>query len=178
MLSALVLALSLSAPANTSAAGPAFLPMADPAARVEIAEPDFFGKYLPFSLNQDASQQAKDSMVMSIVLSYVGCIVCAPVWAPVLVTKDAEFNGDVVAAALISYVVWVGVSIVTSPLGIGLLTGLAWPYSNALATLNAADRDIRRRALGGTGTPKALPPSGTPVPGGGNGETPPPSYAY
>lgn len=176
MLSALVLALSLSAPTTVPTTAPTFLPTADPVAKVEVAEPDFIGKHLPFSLNSDASQQAKDSMMMSIVLSYVGCIVCAPVWAPVVMTKDAEFSGDVISSALISYAMWVGISIVTSPLAIGIFTAILWPYSNALATLNAADRDIRRRGLGGSGTPKALPPS---TPGsGGNGETPPPSYAY
>jgi len=196
MLAALLVAFSVSAPATltsaalpkapiidvetlavaSSATAPRFLPVAD-ATTTDMREPDFAEKYFSFSLSANASPQAKDSFVMSMLVSYLGCIVCGPIWAPVLMTKDAEFSGDVITTALISYLLWVGISIVTSPLAIGLATAVIWPYANGMATLNAVDRDIRRRGLAGgpAQKPGATPTPGTPPP---TGETPPPSYAY
>ena len=175
MLSALLLSMTLSTPMAIEPAQP--LPLADaPAAAVK--EPDFAEKFFAFTLSPDASPQAKDSMVMSVLLGYLGCIVCAPAWAPVALTRDAQFNGDTLGTGVISYLVWWAISIVTAPLGIGLVILVVSPYATSIATLNAVDRDIRRRGLGGS-QPKA--PGSPPIPGaapGSSESTPPPSYAY
>lgn len=187
MLAALLVALSVSAPATlTSAALPeapildiearqGFILLAD--ASTDVQEPGFAEKYFSFSLSPNASPQVKESVVMSILLSYVGCLFCGPIWAPIVMTKDAEFSGDVVTTALVSYLLWVAFSVVTSPFAIGLATAVIWPYANGMATLNAVDRDIRRRGLAGgpARRPGSMPTPTTPP---STVDTPPPSYAY
>lgn len=182
MLAALLVAFSVSAPATlTSAALPKapiieatttaeMMPLADSRAPV-VREPDFGQKYFPFSLRPDASQQVKDSFVMSIVLSYLGCCICAPAWVPVVLTKDATFEGEVLGTAFGSTLFWIGGSILTVGLGI-----FVWPYGNAVATLNAVDRELEKRGVDGGPAKKPDGPStpATPTPG----EPPPPSYAY
>ena len=201
---ALLVALAVSAPATLNVGAGAERPSAPildevnaPAARpvllaqgpVDPTAPDhtptFVEQYLAFQSSPMASKQVNDGLVLSHVIGYL--LPCGSLWGPVVATKDAQFSGDVVSACFVSGLMWTliasGVTIVT--IGIGSLTFLALPYLTTTSTLNAIDRDIKKRGLAEDrlGNPIGAPPpppptSTTPAPAPQQGDTPPPSYAY
>lgn len=187
MLSALVLALSLSAPATdpistTTLAHESAAPVSMQHLQVDpndpAKEPQFVDKFLSFQLSPMASQQTKDGLVVGHILGYVFYGICGSLWGPLVMTKDAELTGDVAITWFVSTLLWSVITGAVSFTGIGLVMLLALPYLSSTATFNELDRQIKKKGLA-QGTKK---PDGTPTPTPGtppaSGETPPPSYAY
>jgi hypothetical protein len=140
--------------------------------------PTFVEQYLSFALSPQALPEVKNGQVLAHILGYVCFGVCGSLWGPLVATPGAQLTGDVLGTWFLSTLVWFGVSVGFAFTGIGAVLILAWPYFSSVATLNAIDRDLKRR--GGSSSspssdPRPRPPAATtPTPQ----ETPPPSYAY
>jgi len=192
---ALLVALAVSAPATLSTGSGAERPSApildDTAGDVRLAQstidpnapdhvPTFVEQYLSFQISPVASKQVQDGLVLSQVVGYVCWGACGGLWGPLLAVKDSQMTGDVFVSWLLSSVIWG----LIAPFTGGLLF-LVHPYLTTTATLNAIDRDIKKRGLatGRDGKPMGLPPpppptTSAPNPAPATGDTPPPSYAY
>jgi hypothetical protein len=185
MLTALVLALSLSAPATTTTstmAHDAVAPVSTQHLQVDPndpeKEPQFVDKYLSYQLSPLASQQTKDGLVVGHILGYLFYGICGSLWGPVVMTKDGEFTGDVALTWFVSTILWSVIASVATFTAIGGLLWLAVPYLSSTATFNELDRQLKKKGLAqGVKKPDGAP---TPTPGAPPtpGETPPPSYAY
>lgn len=143
-------------------------------------EPGFVDHYMPFQLSPAALPQVKDGLIMSHVLGYVFFIipVCGPLWGPVVAVDGAEFSGDVVISWLLSTIIYGTIAVAASPITAGLSL-FAIPYFSTTATLNAIDRDLKKKGYKpADGKKPAGGGNATPPPTGGNTDTPPPSYAY
>jgi hypothetical protein len=185
MLAALVLALTLSAPTTTTRptmAHDAVAPISTQHLQVDpndpAKEPQFVDRYLSFQLSPLASKQTKDGLVVGHILGYIFYLACGSLWGPVVVTKDAEFTGDVALTWCASTLLWHIIASAATLTVIGSLLWLAVPYLSSTATFNELDRQLKTKGLA-QGVQK---PGGTPPPTPGTpptpGETPPPSYAY
>ncbi len=198
MLSAVVVALSLSAPTSAITGyerpsapileeAPTKVALAAPVQPLETQnldvdpnapdhEPSFIEKYLTFQVTSQGSKQVKDGLVLGHVLGYLFWGICGGLWGPVVAVTDSEFSGDVVLTWFVSSILWSLISTAAAFTGIGALMFFALPYLQSTATFNEIDRSIKKRGLSAD-DPKRPPPQpqpGTPNPG----ETPPPSYAY
>lgn len=195
---ALLVALAVSAPATLSTGSGAERPAApildDTPGDVRLAQsgidptapdhvPTFIEQYLALTISPMPSKQVQDGLVLSHVIGYL--LPCGSLWGPVVATKDAQFTGDVVVSWLLSSVLWTGITVVVSITVIGALMLFALPYLATTSTLNAIDRDIKKRglSLGRDGQPMGVPPPPPPTttapnPAPQNSDTPPPSYAY
>jgi len=194
---ALLVALAVSAPATLSTGSGAERPAAPildnsaPAAgEVRLAQsnvdptaadhtPSFVEQYLSFTISPMASRQVQDGLVLSHVIGYL--LPCGSLWGPVVAVKDGQFTGDLAASCFVSGLIW---SLITPFTAFLLLPVL--PYLITTSSLNAVDRDIKKRglALGRDGLPVGAPPppapptTATPNPAPQSDDTPPPSYAY
>lgn len=184
MLSALVLALSLSAPttATTTLAQESVAPISTQHLQVDpndpAKEPQFVDKFLSFQLSPMASQQTKDGLVVGHILGYVFYGLCGSLWGPLVMTKDAELTGDVAITWFVSTILWSLISGALTFTAVGAVMWLALPYLSSTATFNELDRQIKKKGLAqGTKKPDGTP-TPTPATPPGSGETPPPSYAY
>lgn len=183
MLSALVLALSLSAPATLATAtvggAEAVAPLNTQHLQVDpndpSRDPQFVDRYLSFQLSPLASQQTKDGLVVGHILGYLLYPLCGTLWGPVVMTKDGEFSGDVVVTWFLSGVLWGVIATAATFTAIGAVLWLAYPYLQSTAVFNELDRGIKKRGLAKGVTPTAPPTPGSPP---APGDTPPPSYAY
>ena len=200
---ALLVALAVSAPATLSSgsgaerpASPIIDDSAVVAGDVRLAQsgidpnapdhvPTFVEQYLAFQISPVASKQVQDGLVLSHVIGYVCFPVCGGLWGPLIGVKDSQMTGDVFVSWLLSGVLWAAIGVVVSITVVGALFFLAAPYLTTTATLNAIDRDIKKRGLatGRDGLPTGFPPpppptATTPNPAPQNDDTPPPSYAY
>lgn len=189
---ALLLVVGLSSPATLTAGPGAERPTAPILEEVEQREqpvrlaqavdptapdhqPTFVEQYLSFTISPAASREVQDGLIVSHVIGYCGFPLCGGLWGPIVAVKGAQFTGDVVVSWFLSSVIW--------GIGSGLTGGLLFPivpYLATTSTLNAIDRDIKKRGLATTPgvaptTPAPPPPAGQPPP---PADTPPPSYAY
>ena len=199
---ALLVALAVSAPATLSAgnaerpSAPILEDAAAPAAPLRLAQsgvdpnapdhvPTFVEQYLSFQTSPVAAKQVQDGFILSHVIGYVLYGVCGGLWGPVVATKDAQMTGDVAISWFLSSVLWGVIAVVASFTIVGLVLWFIIPYLSTTATLNAIDRDIKKRGLatGQDGKPVGVPatpppPTSTPNPAPQADDTPPPSYAY
>jgi hypothetical protein len=141
-------------------------------------EPEFLDQYLSFQLSPVPAPAVKDGMVLSHVIGYLLYGICGGLWGPIIAVEGAEFNGDAVLSWFVSGILWfVVLSVVTTvTVGVGSIALLALPYLQTTATLNAIDRQLKKKGLGpvpkGKGPTGPGPATTTPT------DTPPPSYAY
>jgi hypothetical protein len=137
--------------------------------------PTFLEQYMSLTISPVASREVQDGLIVSHVIGYCGFGLCGGLWGPIVAVKGAQFTGDVVISWFLSNIIWSVGSTLT-----GGLLGFVWPYLATTATLNAIDRDIKKRGVATTPgvaptTPAPPPPAGQPPP---PADTPPPSYAY
>lgn len=196
MLAALLVALSVSAPATlTSAALPeapiletttlasSAAPLAKQLLQVDPNAPDheasFTEKYLSFQLSPLASQQAKDGLLLSHIIGYLAYGLCGTLWGPLVAVEGAEFTGDVAITWLLSNIIWFVIASVATAVtfGVGGVMFVALPYLSTTSVLNEIDRGIKKKGLAGG---PARRPGSTPTPTTppSTVDTPPPSYAY
>ncbi len=135
--------------------------------------PTFVEQYLSLTISPYASREVQDGLVLSHVIGYCGFPVCGGLWGPIVAVRGAQLTGDVVVSWFLSHIIWGIGSGVTA----GLL-GIVWPYLATTSTLNAIDRDIKKRGAGASPPPPTPTPPPAAPPPPPPGDTPPPSYAY
>jgi hypothetical protein len=184
MLSALVLALSLSAPTTATTAGPSesVAPISVQHLQVDpndpAKEPQFVDRFLSYQLSPMASQQTKDGLVVGHILGYVCFGICGSLWGPVVMTKDVEFTGDIAITWFVSTILWSVISGALTFTAVGAVMWFALPYLSSTATFNEIDRQLKKKGVAqGTKKPDGRPTSPPATPPSTD-ETPPPSYAY
>jgi hypothetical protein len=197
MLAALVLVASLSAPAETAPAPVDARPAvhagvhavgARPGYRHAAADtppPDpnapghkmtFVEQYLSYQLPAQAMPAVRQGEVMSYVLGYLLYGICGSLWGPVVAVEGASFDGDIATNWFLSTLLWSVIATAATATLVGGALWLAVPYLSTVATMNAIDRQLKKKG-GGTAAPPGTPgqPGQEPPPAT---EQPPPSYAY
>ncbi|MDP2342545.1 MAG: hypothetical protein Q8O67_16430 [Deltaproteobacteria bacterium] len=140
-------------------------------------EPSFIDQYLSFQLSPVPAPAVKDGLVLSHVIGYLLWGICGGLWGPIVAIDGAEFSGDVVLTWFLSSILWYAIVGVVSFTGVGALLVFAIPYLQTTATMNAIDRQLKKKGVVGV-TPGGKKPPPNPATTPGTPDTPPPSYAY
>jgi hypothetical protein len=137
----------------------------------------FIEQYLSYQLSPAATPAIKDGQIMSIVLGYLCSPACGSLWGPIVMVKGAEFTADVAITWLLSSILWTVITSAASLTVVGGLIGLAVPYLQTTATLNALDVQMKKKGLKGSTPGKPVEPA-KPADPAPSADAPPPSYAY